>query len=157
MIKPPACWGADISIEIYELLLLFSIITPWLQVICMKMSCRYLKYVLSRQNNSKAILRCLENVLWRLSIVEKLRLERSVFLKKSKKKNTFFFLWYPYSFWKDLSREYLVVSKFLLEVPKLKENVLICVITFRKVHDLLLTLTASFKNDWSQIAHIDKY
>ena len=30
IIKPPACWGADVSIEIYELLLLFSIITPWL-------------------------------------------------------------------------------------------------------------------------------
>ena len=28
IIKPPACWGADVSIEIYELLLLFSIITP---------------------------------------------------------------------------------------------------------------------------------
>ena len=30
IIKPPACWGADVSIEIYELLLLLSIITPWL-------------------------------------------------------------------------------------------------------------------------------
>ena len=29
IIKPPACWGADVSIEIHELLLLFSIITPW--------------------------------------------------------------------------------------------------------------------------------
>ena len=29
IIKPPACWGADVSIEINELLLLFSIITPW--------------------------------------------------------------------------------------------------------------------------------
>ena len=28
IIKPPACWGADVSIEIYELLLVFSIITP---------------------------------------------------------------------------------------------------------------------------------
>ena len=28
IIKPPACWGADVLIEIYELLLLFSIITP---------------------------------------------------------------------------------------------------------------------------------
>ena len=26
---PPACWGADVSIEMYELLLLFSIISPW--------------------------------------------------------------------------------------------------------------------------------
>ena len=30
IIKPPAWWGADVSIEMYELLLLFSIITPWL-------------------------------------------------------------------------------------------------------------------------------
>ena len=36
--------------------------------------------------------------------------------------------------------KYLVVSKFLLEVPKFKEIVLICVITGIKVHDLLLTL-----------------
>ena len=28
IIKPPACWGADVSIEICQLLLLFSIITP---------------------------------------------------------------------------------------------------------------------------------
>ena len=27
IIKPPACWGADVSIEIYELLLLFSMAT----------------------------------------------------------------------------------------------------------------------------------
>ena len=32
IIKPPACWGADVSIEIYELLLLFSIITPWYEL-----------------------------------------------------------------------------------------------------------------------------
>ena len=29
IIKPPDCWGADVSIEIYELLLMFSIISPW--------------------------------------------------------------------------------------------------------------------------------
>ena len=29
IIIPPACWGANVSVEIYELLLLFSIITPW--------------------------------------------------------------------------------------------------------------------------------
>ena len=29
MIKPLTCWGTDVSIEIYELLLLFSIISPW--------------------------------------------------------------------------------------------------------------------------------
>ena len=28
ILKPPACLGADVSIEIYELLLLFSIISP---------------------------------------------------------------------------------------------------------------------------------
>ena len=44
-----------------------------------------------------------------------------------------------YSVWKDLSMEYLVVSKFLLEVPKFKENVLICIIVAIKVRDLLLT------------------
>ena len=27
LIKPPACWGADVSTEIYKLLLLFSIIS----------------------------------------------------------------------------------------------------------------------------------
>ena len=39
-----------------------------------------------------------------------------------------------------LSRVYLVVSKFLSEVPKFKENVLLCIITIIKVYDLLLTL-----------------
>ena len=58
-----------------------------------------------------------------------LRLERSVFLKNFEKN----FFWYSYSFWKDLSREHLVVSKFLLEVAKFKENVLIWVITVIKV------------------------
>ena len=29
IIKPPACWGAHISIDIYQLWLLFSIISPW--------------------------------------------------------------------------------------------------------------------------------
>ena len=33
IIKPPACSGVDVSIEIYELLLLFSIITPWCHTI----------------------------------------------------------------------------------------------------------------------------
>ena len=36
--------------------------------------------------------------------------------------------------------ENLVVSRLLLEVPKYKENVQICVITVIKVHNLLLTL-----------------
>ena len=89
-----------------------------------------------------------------------LRLERSFFLRNFEKN----FFWYSYSFWKDLSGEYLVVSKFLLEVPRFKENVLICVITVIKVYDLLLTLlqvktilAASFKNEWTQITDIDKY
>ena len=51
-----------------------------------------------------------------------------------------FFFWCSYSFWKDLSREYLVVLKFLLEVPAFKENVLFYIITAIKVRDHLLTL-----------------
>ena len=39
-----------------------------------------------------------------------------------------------------LSRENLVVLKFLLEVPRFKENVLTCIITVIKVRDLLLTV-----------------
>ena len=31
-IKSPACWGTDVSIDMYHLLLLFSIILPWLKV-----------------------------------------------------------------------------------------------------------------------------
>ena len=46
---------------------------------------------------------------------------------------SFFFL-----FWKDLSREYLVIPEFLM--PKFKENALICVIVVKKVRDLLLSL-----------------
>ena len=34
----------------------------------------------------------------------------------------------------------MVVSKFLLEVPKFEENVIICVITVINVRDLLLAL-----------------
>ena len=30
IIKPPASWGMDVSIDIYQLLLLFSIISPWI-------------------------------------------------------------------------------------------------------------------------------
>ena len=57
-----------------------------------------------------------------------------------------FFFQNSYFFWKDLSKEYLVVSKFLLEVPKFKVNVIICVITVTKVHDILLTLTHTSNN-----------
>ena len=66
-----------------------------------------------------------------------LGLECSVFLKNFKKK---FLFWYFYSFLKDLSRECLFISKFLLEVPKFKENSLTCIITVIKMFDLLLTL-----------------
>ena len=65
-----------------------------------------------------------------------LKLQISVFLKKF---GIFLFI-YSYSLWKDLSRDYLFVSKFLLEATKFKENVLICVIFVIKVRDLLLTL-----------------
>ena len=51
-----------------------------------------------------------------------------------------FSFWYSYFFWKDLSWQKLVVSKFFWEGPKFKENVLICAITVTKVHDVLLTL-----------------
>ena len=63
-----------------------------------------------------------------------LRLEHSVFLKHFEKK--IFFFRYSYSFLNYLFKEYLVVSKFLLEVPKFKENILICIITDIKVRDL---------------------
>ena len=83
----------------------------------------------------------MENLLQRIDGIFKpkpiLRLECSVFLKNFEKKN---FFWYYYFFWKDLSKEYLVISKFLSEVPKFRENVLICIITVTKVSDLLLTL-----------------
>ena len=60
-----------------------------------------------------------------------------MFFWKISKKNI---VWFSYSFWKDLSREYLGALTFLLEVPKFKENVLIYVFTFIKLRDLLLTL-----------------
>ena len=41
----------------------------------MKMSCRYLENVLSRQYNSNTILRCLEDVLCRLGCVCELNLK----------------------------------------------------------------------------------
>ena len=61
-----------------------------------------------------------------------LKLECSVFPKKSEKN----LLLYSHFCGKDLSREYLVVWRFLMEVPEFKENVLICVITVKKVCDL---------------------
>ena len=38
VIEPPARWGTDVSIEIYEFLLLFSIITPWLYQLVQKLN-----------------------------------------------------------------------------------------------------------------------
>ena len=61
-----------------------------------------------------------------------LKLECSVFPKKSEKN----LLLYSHFCGKDLSREYSVVWRFLVEVPEFKENVLICVITVKKVRDL---------------------
>ena len=66
------------------------------------------------------------------------KLKRGIFLKYFN--FFFFFFFYYYSFSKDLPRKYLLVSKFLLKVPKFKENVLICVITITKEGDRLLTL-----------------
>ena len=40
------------------------------------------------------------------------------------------FFRYFYSFWKNISREYLVASKFLLDVPNFKKNVLIWKVCF---------------------------
>ena len=43
------------------------------------MSCRYLENVLSRQDNSKAILRCFEHVLCRLGLVpDKIEIKREM-------------------------------------------------------------------------------
>ena len=50
-----------------------------------------------------------------------------------------FFFWYPYLFWKDLPMKYLVVLKFLLKVPKFKENFPLHNYLW-KLHDLFLTL-----------------
>ena len=64
---------------------------------------------------------------------EYLSLERSVFLKNFGKKKFFDVLFRLKRYFQG------VVWKFLLEVPKFKENTLICIITVLKVRDLLLT------------------
>ena len=68
------------------------------------------------------------------------------------------FFWCSYSYWKDLSIKNVVVLKFLLKVPKFRENIVICVITVKKVRNCLLTLLQvitilrhSFNNEWTQI------
>ena len=66
-----------------------------------------------------------------------LRLEFSVFLKNFGK--FFFDILIPFE--KIFPGSiYIVVLKFLLEVPKFKDNVLICMIIVIKVCDRLLTL-----------------
>ena len=87
-----------------------------------------------------------------------LKARMQCFSKKFRQKK-FFFFWYSYSFWKHLSRENLVVLKLLLEVPKFRENFVICVITVIKVHDILPTILLvitihSFKNAWTQVIFI---
>ena len=62
-----------------------------------------------------------------------LRLERSAFLKNFEK--CFFDILIPFE--KVFPGN---IWLFLLEVPKFKENVIICVITVIKVRDVLLTL-----------------
>ena len=72
-----------------------------------------------------------------ISFTQIINVRTQCFSEKFRKKT---FFWYSYFFRKDLLREYLVVLKFLLEVPKFKENEIICIITVIKVRHLLLTL-----------------
>ena len=76
----------------------------------------------------------------------------TVFPEKFWKTN---FFWSSYSYWKDLSRKNVVVLKFLLKVPKFKENIVISVNTVKKVRNFLLALLQylrhSFNNEWTQI------
>ena len=76
----------------------------------------------------------------------------TVFPEKFWKTN---FFWSSYPYWKDLSRKNVVVLKFLLKVPKFKENIVICVNTVKKVRKFLLALLQylrhSFNNEWTQI------
>ena len=57
IIKPPACWGRDVSIKIYQLLLVFSIISPWIhayQVLrepFLFSCCQFLKAIASKTFN----------------------------------------------------------------------------------------------------------
>ena len=71
------------------------------------------------------------------NLQEAVKFRTQCFSEKNWKK---FFLYILISFEKAFSREYSVVSKLLLDMPKFKENVLFCVITAIKVRDLLLTL-----------------
>ena len=71
------------------------------------------------------------------NLTSHLKVRMQCFTEKFPKKN---FFWYSYFFWKDLSGEYLVVSKLLLKVSEFKKNVLICINTIIKVNGVLLTL-----------------
>ena len=62
----------------------------------------------------------------------RLRLERSVFLENFEKS---FLVIFSFLF-KNLSRKHLVVWKFLIEVPKFKENLLIWVIAVSHIYKL---------------------
>ena len=71
-------------------------------------------------------------------------------------KNKFFLIFlFLLKRWKDLSRKNVVVLKFLLKVPKFKENIVISVNTVKKVRNFLLALLQylrhSFNNEWTQI------
>ena len=99
--------------------------------------------LLPNKRNDKRFNYCSYSLFYFMGIVLKhlwlipniLRLESSVSLK-----NFDFFFQIFLFLWKRFLQRKLVVSKFLLEMPKFGEKALICVITFIKVRDLLLTL-----------------
>ena len=99
--------------------------------------------LLPNKRNDKRFNYCSYSLFYFMGIVLKhlwlipniLRLESSVSLK-----NFDFFFQIFLFLWKRFLQRKLVVSKFLLEMPKFGEKALICVITFIKVRDLLLAL-----------------
>ena len=99
--------------------------------------------LLPNKRNDKRFNYCSYSLFYFMGIVLKhlwlipniLRLESSVSLK-----NLDFFFQIFLFLWKRFLQRKLVVSKFLLEMPKFGEKALICVITFIKVRDLLLAL-----------------
>ena len=88
--------------------------------------------LLSNVYFQKFIDKCVSRFVNKLHI----KVRTQCFAEKNREKK----LWYSYFFWKDISREYIVVSKFVIEVPKFNKNVVICIITVKKVHDLSLKL-----------------
>ena len=99
--------------------------------------------LLPNKRNDKRFNYCSYSLFYFMGIVLKhlwlipniFRLESSVSLK-----NFDFFFQIFLFLWKRFLQRKLVVSKFLLEMPKFGEKALICVITFIKVRDLLLAL-----------------